>query len=109
MDPTARASARSFNSVYRLTLRALAASTRQHPTSTKNLRTLYRPVFGDAAVRFRQYAANQSNETRSKLQQWNSRRKSRYLWLPLVVHKVTPKQSTGHLCYCILLQPLVDL
>lgn len=66
----------SFNSAYRLTLRALSASVRHHPSATRNLRSLYRPTFREAATVLQRYNENRSVEDRTWLREWNDRREN---------------------------------
>lgn len=74
MDPSTLAWTKSFISSYRLTLRALSASVRHHPTSARNLRSLYRPVFRDTAAKLhQQHAATKASETQRELYEWNRR------------------------------------
>lgn len=77
MSPTSDALTRplnaSFNSAYRLTLRALSAGVRHHPTATRNLRRLYRPAFREARKLLHEYTGNPSDEAGARLRDWNER------------------------------------
>ncbi|PVG02557.1 hypothetical protein CPB86DRAFT_865200 [Serendipita vermifera] len=60
-------------SAYRLTLRALSASVRHHPTATQNLRRLYRPAFVEAVATMESYIKEATTEKEVSIQEWNER------------------------------------
>ncbi|TFK25676.1 hypothetical protein FA15DRAFT_556604, partial [Coprinopsis marcescibilis] len=61
----------SFRSLYRLLLRSCSASVLHHPTATKRLRLLYRPVFDAASGMMHKYRQNESSpEERARIANW---------------------------------------
>ena len=57
-------------STYRLFLRATSAAVLHHPTATRNVRKLYRPIFNEAAQVEVQLKTTQDPQTSKLLDQW---------------------------------------
>jgi hypothetical protein len=71
--PTTDIGFKYIASAYRVTLRALSASVRHHPTATKNLRRLYRPAFDEAAANLESYMKDPTEDKKVLVQEWNER------------------------------------
>ncbi|KAJ3775331.1 hypothetical protein FB446DRAFT_638021 [Lentinula raphanica] len=60
----------SFTSLYRLFLRTSSASVLHQPRAVQNIRSLWRPIFADAASVIKKLQASLSEGERESLQNW---------------------------------------